>query len=79
MKVRMVMSRELLEQMLMLGDRRIVDVEFRWTEYPIEPTAQLVLTIDAPDAPEGTTEMEPVYQRADDGTATMADPGWTIR
>lgn len=73
----MLVSRELLEQMLVLGDRRIVGVAF--AELPdarFEPTAQLAFTIDAPDAPPGTTYMDPQITRADDGTLTMADPGW---
>jgi len=78
-KVELLISRELLEQILVLGDRRIVGVEFRESGYEIEPTAQLVLTIDAPDAPEGAIGMEPVLERAADGTVTMADPGWILR
>ena len=79
MRVRLAVSRELLEQMLCLGDRRIVGVDFRKTDFPIEPTAQLTFEVDAPDAPEGTTDMEPVFQRASDGTVTMLTPGWIAR
>lgn len=77
MRVQMKVSRELLEQMFVLGDRRIVGVSFADTGYPIEPTAQLVFVVEAPDAPDGTTSMEPVLRREADGTVTMVNPGWT--
>ncbi len=72
----MRVSRELLEQLFALGDRRIVGVAFERLPNDVEPTAQVVFHIEAPDAPDGTTEMDPSYRRDDDGTVTMVDPGW---
>lgn len=72
----MRVSRELLEQMFVLGDRRIVGVSLEPLPHMItEPTAQIVFVIDAPDAPDGATEMEPTYT-GDVGTVTMVNPGW---
>jgi hypothetical protein len=79
MRVRFLVSREVLEQMFCLGDRRIVDIAFAETGYPIEPTAQVTFTVDAPDAPEGATDMEPTYERAADGFLAMVEPGWVVR
>lgn len=76
MRVSLLVSRELLEQMLALGGRRIVGVEFTPTDYPIEPTAQLTFTVDAPDAPDGASVMEPVFRREADGRITMVNPGF---
>lgn len=48
MKIELLMSREMLEQMLDLGERRIVGVAFKeMDDSQVEPTAQLVLTVDA--------------------------------
>lgn len=74
--VQLKASRELIEQMLVLGDRRIVGVAFAETGLDVEPTAQILFEIDAPDAPEGAVEMSPVLQRHADGTVVMLDPGW---
>lgn len=35
-----------------------------------------VLTLDVPDAPTGTTSIEPIFQRAADGTVTVMSMGW---
>lgn len=78
MSVRLKMSRVLLEQMLCLGDRRIVGVGFEHTGFPIELHEVLVFEIEAPDAPKGAVEMDPVFQRQPDGTLTMLDPGWIL-
>lgn len=61
--------------MLALGDRRIVGVSFEPLDNATEPTAQVVFIVDAPDAPEGATEMSPTYQ-GKASTVTMLDPGW---
>lgn len=74
----MLVSRELVEQWLVLGERRIVGASFVETGYEVEPSAHLVLEIEAPDAPEGATAMEPTYRRADDGTVTMLSLGWYV-
>jgi hypothetical protein len=66
----MRVSAELVEQMFVLGGRRLIGAE-----YDLLPD-QLVLVIDAPDAPPGTTYMEPTFIRADDGAVTMTNPGW---
>lgn len=71
----MKVSRELLEQMFALGDRRIVGVSLEPLDNLAEPTALVVFVIDAPDAPEGATEMSPSYQ-GKASTVTMLDPGW---
>lgn len=76
-RVVMRVSRELLEQMFVLGDRRIVGAGFEQTPYDFEPTSQVVFTIEAPDAPDGATEMTPAIRRADDGTLSMVDPGFS--
>lgn len=79
MRVNLVASRELLEEMLVLGARRIVGVSFEPLDNETEPTAFVTFVIDAPDAPDGAVEMSPIYQRAADGTVTMQSPGWIVR
>lgn len=72
----MRVSRELLEQMFVLGDRRIVGVSFEsLPDSPAEPTGQIVFVIDAPDAPEDATEMSPTYEGRV-GAPIMVSPGW---
>lgn len=66
----MRVAAELVEQMFALDGRRLVGAE-----YDLRPD-QLVLIIDAPDAPAGTTDMEPALVCEADGTVRMADPGW---
>lgn len=71
-------SRELLEQMLCLGKRRIVGVRFEpLPNATTEPTAQVVFDIEAHDAPPGTKNMNPTLQQDyNTGTVHMTDPGW---
>ena len=78
MKVAMKVSREFLEQMFALGDRRrIVGVRFEsLPEMTIEPTAQITFEIEAEDAPADATAMSPTYRREADGAITMLNPGW---
>ena len=39
---------------------------------------RLVLDVETPDAPEGATGMNPVYQQDHEtGRVTMLNPGWT--
>lgn len=40
----------------------------------------LVLDVDTPDAPEGATGMNPVYQQdSESGRVTMLNPGWITK
>lgn len=73
----MQVTRELMEQMLALGSRRIVGVSFAETPYDVEPTATIIFIIDAPDAPADASDMSPSYRRKADGSLTMVDPGWS--
>lgn len=74
--VRLRVSRELLEQMLCLGERTILGVSMEPAPGGTAINDVAVFVVRAPDAPPGTTEMEPTLQRVDDGTVTMVDPGW---
>lgn len=74
--VRLRVTRELLEQMLCLGDRTIIGVSMEPAPGQTAINDVAVFVVAAPDAPAGATEMEPILQRADDGTVTMVDPGW---
>jgi hypothetical protein len=75
--VRLRASRSLLEEMLCLGDRTIVGVSMEPRPGGTAINDVVVFVVNAPDAPDGTTDMEPIFQRADDGTVTMVDPGWS--
>lgn len=74
--VRLRVSRELLEQMLCLGERTILGVSMEPAPGGIAINDVAVFVVSAPDAPPGATDMEPTLQRSDDGTVTMVDPGW---
>lgn len=77
MRLTLRVSRELLEQILDFGERRIVGVEFKPLEdSPVEPTGWLKFTVEDPNAPDRVTEMSPTYQRQADGSVRMMDPGY---
>jgi hypothetical protein len=76
--VRLRVTRELLEQMLCLGDQRtILGVSMEPHPDGVAINDVAVFVIAAKDAPDWATDMEPTLTRdCDSGTVTMTDPGW---
>jgi hypothetical protein len=78
-KVRLTVAPDLLARVFALGgERQVVDGFWMRDHFgrTAWPQGWLVLVVDAPDAPEGTTDMQPTWRRGDDGELEMVDPGW---
>jgi hypothetical protein len=73
--VKLKISAELVRDWLQLGDRRIIGA------WMVEgPT--IVFEVEADDAPDGATEMDPAYRQEWEPIpgfkVTMTDPGWIV-
>ncbi|MFD7016119.1 hypothetical protein [Streptomyces sp. NPDC059928] len=73
--VTMLITTELLHEANMVHMLDLLHAE-ELGRKPDQHPSRTVLTLDIPDAPTGATSIEPVFQRAADGTVSVMSMGW---
>lgn len=79
--VQLRVARQVLEELLCLGDRTIFGVSMAPAPGGTAINEVAVFLVNAPDAPDGVTEMSPTFTTTYDESrpaqvTTMLDPGW---